>query len=128
MGQNGTLYGLDPGTGTARQRASIGVPANHFPTPSVGDGLLLAPAADQVVAFAASGVGSSGSGPPSKTPGGTSNSAPSTTVAAAPATAGGGGIPPVGVIGIVLGGAAVIAAVGWLGWIHRRRTRAQGGP
>ncbi len=125
MGQNGTLYGLDPGTGTARQQASIGVPANHFATPSVGDGLLLAPAADQVVAFDASGVGKSGSSPTSTTSRGTANTAPSTTVAA-PATAGGGGIPPDGVIAIVVGGAALIAAVAWLGWIHRRRTRAQG--
>jgi polyvinyl alcohol dehydrogenase (cytochrome) len=43
IGQDGTLYGLDPSTGTVRQRVSIGVPANHFPTPSIGDGLLLAP-------------------------------------------------------------------------------------
>ena len=53
IGQNGTLYGLDPATGAVRQQASIGVPANHFPTPSAADGLLLAPSADQVVAFAA---------------------------------------------------------------------------
>ena len=42
------------------RRASIGVPANHFPTPSVGDQLLLAPAADQVVAFAAPAPGATG--------------------------------------------------------------------
>jgi outer membrane protein assembly factor BamB len=53
IGQNGTLYGLDPSTGAVRQQASIGVPANHFPTPSVGDGLLLAPSANRVVAFSA---------------------------------------------------------------------------
>ncbi|HEY6311385.1 MAG TPA: PQQ-binding-like beta-propeller repeat protein [Streptosporangiaceae bacterium] len=58
IGQNGTLYGLDPATGAIRQQATIGVPANHFPTPSVADGLLLAPSADHVVAFAASGSGS----------------------------------------------------------------------
>jgi outer membrane protein assembly factor BamB len=126
IGQNGTLYGLDPGTGAARQQASIGVLANHFPTPSVGDGLLLAPAADQVVAFDASGARTSGSSPPSSTTKGTSDTAPSTSVAP-PATVGGGGISPGGTVGIV-GGAAVIAAVAWLGWIHRRRTRARGGP
>ena len=54
IGQNGTLYGLDPATGAVRQQASIGVPANHFPSPSAADGLLLAPSADQVVAFSAS--------------------------------------------------------------------------
>jgi polyvinyl alcohol dehydrogenase (cytochrome) len=54
IGRNGVLYGLDPGTGGVRQQVTIGAPANHFPTPSVGDGLLLAPSADHVVAFATS--------------------------------------------------------------------------
>ena len=36
-----------------RGSATVGAPANHFPTPSVGAGLLLAPAADRVVAFSA---------------------------------------------------------------------------
>ena len=52
MGQNGTLYGLDPATGRVRQQAAVGAPANHFPTPSVGDGLLLAASARNIVAFA----------------------------------------------------------------------------
>jgi outer membrane protein assembly factor BamB len=51
IGQNGRLYGLNRASGAVRQQASIGAPANHFPTPSVGGGLLLAPAADRVVAF-----------------------------------------------------------------------------
>jgi outer membrane protein assembly factor BamB len=50
-GQNGVLYGLDPTTGAVRQQATVGTPANHFPTPSVGDSLLLVPTANQVVAF-----------------------------------------------------------------------------
>jgi outer membrane protein assembly factor BamB len=54
IGQNGTLYGLNPSTGAVRQQATVGVPANHFPTPSVGDSLLLAPSATRVVAFHAS--------------------------------------------------------------------------
>jgi len=54
IGQNGTLDGLDRSTGAVRQQASIGAVANHFPTPSVGGGLLLAPSADRVVAFHAS--------------------------------------------------------------------------
>ena len=33
IGQDGTLYGLDPTTGEVLQQAGIGVPANHFPTP-----------------------------------------------------------------------------------------------
>ncbi len=61
----GTLYGLDPATGQTVQEVSIGGQANHFPTPSVGDGLLLAPSSDQVSAFS----GSAGiPGPPSPAP------------------------------------------------------------
>jgi len=51
IGQDGVLYGLDASTGHVRQQASIGSPSNHFPTPSVGDGLLLAASASRVVAF-----------------------------------------------------------------------------
>jgi outer membrane protein assembly factor BamB len=51
IGQNGVLYGLNPSTGAVRQQASLGAPANHFPTPSVGDALLLATSATHVVAF-----------------------------------------------------------------------------
>ncbi len=47
-----TLYGLDPSTGAPREQFSLAGEANHFPTPSVGDGLLLAPSTDQVYAFA----------------------------------------------------------------------------
>ncbi|HWF15650.1 MAG TPA: PQQ-binding-like beta-propeller repeat protein [Acidimicrobiales bacterium] len=62
---NGNLYGLNPSTGAAAQQVSLGTQANHFPTPSVGDGLLLAPTSDQVVAFS----GSAGlPGPPSPPP------------------------------------------------------------
>ncbi len=57
IGQNGTLYGLDPATGEVRQQATIGVPANHFPTPTVAGGLLIAASADRVVAFAAPAPG-----------------------------------------------------------------------
>ena len=47
----GNLYGLDPSTGDAAQTFSIGPEATDFPTPSVADGLLLAPTANAVVAF-----------------------------------------------------------------------------
>ena len=63
MGQNGILYGLDPATGKVRQQASVGTPANHFPTPSVADGLLLAAAARNVVAFAAPAPGDAAATP-----------------------------------------------------------------
>jgi hypothetical protein len=59
------LYGLDPATGQRVEQVSVGGEANHFPTPSVGDGLLLAPSSDQVYAFS----GSAGlPGPPSPPP------------------------------------------------------------
>jgi outer membrane protein assembly factor BamB len=54
IGQDGILFGLNPATGAVHQQASIGAVANHFPTPSVGDSLLLAPSANHVVAFHAS--------------------------------------------------------------------------
>jgi outer membrane protein assembly factor BamB len=65
ISQDGTLYGLNPSTGAATVSESIGAVSNHFPTPSVGDGLLLVPASEQVVAFA----GPAGlPGPPSPVP------------------------------------------------------------
>jgi polyvinyl alcohol dehydrogenase (cytochrome) len=51
ISQSGHLFALDPATGSATESFDIGSVANHFPTPSVGAGLVLAPAADQVVAF-----------------------------------------------------------------------------
>lgn len=58
---NGYLYGLDPATGAVEQAFPLGTIANHFPTPSVGDGMLLAASADQVHAFASEGSGTPGS-------------------------------------------------------------------
>ena len=45
MDPDGVLYGLNPTSGAVQEHAQVGVPANHFPTPSVGDGLLLVAAA-----------------------------------------------------------------------------------
>jgi outer membrane protein assembly factor BamB len=50
----GALYALDPATGQVRQREVIGGAATDFPTPSIGDGLVLAPSSDEVHAFAGS--------------------------------------------------------------------------
>lgn len=115
IGQNGTLYGLDPATGKVAQQASIGAAASHFPTPSVADGLLLAPAANQVVAFAASGHGAPVTASPVPAPG-----------AAGPArfpgparAAGGGGIPAGAVAGIALAAVVVVGGTGWLLWRRR---------
>jgi polyvinyl alcohol dehydrogenase (cytochrome) len=52
ISQAGTLEALSETTGAVVQQFSIGAVANHFPTPSVGDGRLFAPALDQVFAFA----------------------------------------------------------------------------
>jgi polyvinyl alcohol dehydrogenase (cytochrome) len=51
IGQNGTLYGLNPANGAVLQQASVGSLANHFPTPAVGGSYLLVAAAQHVVAF-----------------------------------------------------------------------------
>jgi len=53
ISQGGVLYGLDRVNGNPVVRRSIGPVANHFPTPSIGDGLLLAPSANRVHAFGA---------------------------------------------------------------------------
>jgi outer membrane protein assembly factor BamB len=116
IGQNGTLYGLDPSTGMVRQQASIGVPANHFPTPSVGDGLLLAPSAQSVVAFTASSPSTSTT---STSP--TTSEPPSSVPAHHPnrsRSVGSGGLPPGALAGIVVGG---VLAVGGTVWFLRRR-------
>ena len=102
IGQNGMLYGLDPATGTVRQQASIGVPANHFPSPSAADGLLLAPSANQVVAFAAAAHAPAAN--PAPAPGGSV-----------------GGVLPAAIIAVgVVGCLVVIGTAFWLG--RRRRT------
>jgi outer membrane protein assembly factor BamB len=46
-----TVYGLNPASGHEVVSIPFGGHANHFPTPSVGDGLLLLPGTDQVFAF-----------------------------------------------------------------------------
>jgi hypothetical protein len=112
IGQNGVLYGLDPATGAVRQQASIGVPANHFPSPSAADGLLLAPSADQVVAFAAA----------AQAP--TANPAPAPSgVAASQAGSGSsaGGAFPVAAIAIEVGIVGVLVVIGVAYWLGRRR-------
>jgi len=123
IGQDGTLYGLSPATGEVRQQAPIGAPANHFPTPTVADGLLLAPAADQVVAFTAAGPASAGPASASK-PAPTPSQAPASQASVRPPAAGGsgggGGLPVGAIAGLVVAGLAVAGALGWLVW--RRRT------
>ncbi len=64
---SGNLYGLNPANGDQQQSFSLGSEATDFPTPAVGDGLLLAPAATSLVAF----DGLAGLPPPPVIPSGT---------------------------------------------------------
>ena len=126
----GTLYGLDPQTGQVRQQATIGAVANHFPTASVGAGLLLAPAANRVVAFRATGTpgapaspAAASTAPASAAP---ASSAPAAQ-ASAPGQAGGpdpgsGGLSGGAIAGIVAGGVLLLGGAGWLVW---RRVQAR---
>ncbi len=112
MGQNGTLYGLDPATGRIRQQVTIGAPANHFPTPSVGGGLLVAASAENVVAFAAPAPGARPA-PATASPG----AGASGQASPAPAAHSGPYLAA-----IVFVAAAVLIALGWL-VARRRRAR-----
>jgi outer membrane protein assembly factor BamB len=112
IGQDGVLYGLDPGTGKIRQQVTLGRPANHFPTPSVADGLMLAACAVNVVALRVQD--SAGSQPPA-----------STTKASCRAYAPPGpGIPRRYLAAAALGALIVVLALAVLAWfIRHRRSR-----
>ena len=60
IGSDNAVHGLDPASGEEVASIPFGASANHFPTPSVGDGLLLLPGTDQVFAF----MGPAGRPPP----------------------------------------------------------------
>jgi outer membrane protein assembly factor BamB len=115
IGQNGVLYGLDPATGKIRQQASIGAVTNHFPTPSVADGLLLAPAARDVVAFSTSSSRATTPTAPATTPA----AAPPSRPASQPKTGATGSMPAGSIVGIVAGGLVVIGVTAWLLWRRR---------
>jgi outer membrane protein assembly factor BamB len=124
IGQDGTLYGLDPSTGAVRQQVSIGEPANHFPTPSIGDGLLLAPSSDRVVAFPATPTSTT---PTSTTPTSTTPTTPTTSpsnAAGASRSSSGSGTSAGEVAGIVVGAVLVLGGAGWV--LLRRRRRGAG--
>ena len=122
ISQAGWLYGLDPRTGHVRRQAPLtgpsGANANHFPTPSAGAGLLLAPAGARVYAFRA---GVSGSGPASADPAGTTPAGAGPSAHAAvhqdtPGAAPAGGISGGAVAGIVVASLVVLTGLGWLVW------------
>jgi hypothetical protein len=91
---------------------TVGAPANHFPTPSVGDGLLLAASAEHVVALAAPAPGARPA-PATASPGqgasGQAQTAPAHTSRYLAA--------------IVFVAAAALIAIGWL--VSRRLRRAR---
>ena len=118
IGQDGGLYGLDPSSGAVRRHATVGAPANHFPTPSVGAGLLLAPTADRVVAFSAPAGAATGT-TTTTAPGPTTTAPATTTSAPAPGTG-----TSRWVIAAAVGGALVVVA--GLAWLLLRRRRAGG--
>jgi outer membrane protein assembly factor BamB len=51
VGADHAVHGLNPANGKDVTSIPSGAAANHFPTPAVGDGLLLLPGANQVFAF-----------------------------------------------------------------------------
>jgi outer membrane protein assembly factor BamB len=122
IGRNGTLYGLDPSTGKVQQQASIGVPANHFPTPSLGDGLLLAPSANRVVAFhatAATAPTTTSTSTPTTTSTTTTTTTTTTTPAPTSKSGDNGGLSGGAIAGIVAAGVLLLGALTFL--IRRRR-------
>jgi outer membrane protein assembly factor BamB len=129
IGQNGTLYGLSPATGAIRQQAAIGAVANHFPTPAVADGLMLAPAASRVIAFRATAVrastvrastGPTAAGAASRHPAG----GRSRQSGAARSSGSHGSSAAIPALPIALGCLILIGCVGWLaGYRRSGRTR-----
>lgn len=117
IGQDGVLYGLSPTNGAVVQHATVGVPANHFPTPSIGDGFLLAPTSNHIVAFHAAASGTAATTT-------TTTPAPTTTQApkqAAPASS--GGLAAWAIALIVVGVGALGGTLAW--WLRRRRSATQ---
>ena len=51
MGDDDAVHGLNPASGKQVVSIRFGASANHFPTPSVADGLLLLAGTDKVSAF-----------------------------------------------------------------------------
>ena len=114
IGQNGKLSGLDPATGKIRQQVTIGVPVNHFPTPGIGDGLMLAPSARNVVAFRTSSAGAG------RGTGAITSAAPDSRRDASPGPASDGRI---GIEVVVLASLVTTSALGWFIWFIRRQRR-----
>jgi outer membrane protein assembly factor BamB len=121
ISQAGVLNGLDPASGRLVTQAPVGAQSNHFPTPAVGAGLLLAPTSTGVVAFAASTTATttttttSEAGSTSTT--GSTSGVPTTTAPVPTSGARSGGVTAL----IVVAGLAVAAVLVWLLRTLRRR-------
>jgi len=111
------LYGLDPATGKVRQQVMIGVSANHFPTPSAGDGLLFAACTDNVIAFAASGAAAA------TAPSAAAGRHLSCQAYSPPAAA--THIPRRYLAALAFAAVAVLIGLGWLLWRRGTRRRHQ---
>ena len=48
----GTLYGLDPATGNVKVQYVVGLVQNHFPTPAIGDNMVVVATDSSLLAFA----------------------------------------------------------------------------
>jgi outer membrane protein assembly factor BamB len=115
IGQNGILYGLSPSTGALLEQTSIGVPANHFPTPSVADGVLLAASADHVVAFkAAISKRVTTTATISSSPATAASTVTSTSAPAPVRARNTGGVGDLALIAAVVGAAGAIGGAFWL--------------
>ena len=123
ISQDGILYGLDPATGGVVVHADLGSESNHFATPAVGAGLMVAPSSSRVVAFAASTASTATT---TTTPGSSTTAPrPTTTTTGAPSPSS-PGLSGWAIAGIAVGG---VAAVGGLAWflLRRRALRREGG-
>ncbi len=120
ISQTGTLYGLDATTGNVQQQVVIGAPANHFPTPSVGDGFLLAANADHVVAFTTTSA-TAATTTTTTTPATTSTTNPGSQHSAVAAQPSGGSLSSGAIAAIIVGVVLIAASGAWL--IRRRRLR-----
>jgi len=115
IGSDGVLYGLNPSSGAVQEHAAIGVPANHFPTPSFGAGLLIAPSADRVVAFSAS----SGPAPTTTTTTASRSSTTLPTTTPPTTTVRSSGTNPWVVAAAIVGGIVILGVL--IGLLRRRR-------
>ena len=125
IGSEGSMYGLDPGTGSVVAQVTVGPEANHFPTPAAGDGLLLAAATDQVHAYGGVSSAPGGAAPGGAAPGGSGKPAAGHARHGGVRPAVGTGWPVGGTIALsVLAGvgAAVVLVLVLVRRRHRSRT------